>query len=960
LPRGNDDTLYNLGVDDSFDLLASGDQPLAIKVRNGNLKFVHQALLIGHYTSSTLTGTEAVVDRLIGGTLADALAMGCYPDSPGSHQVFTNCSVNRDNPLQPARPEAVVVVGLGEEGKLSSANLVSSVQNAVMAYAQQCMERSNGGAEPFVLSATLLGSGGSGIDAGQSAQLVAQGVREANKLLKMRKNRLWPSVSALELVELYLDRASMALNALQLQAEAQPGIYTITPTVVIGEGGERRPPDWGYRGTEHDFISALTSRNNGAGTSSSEITYTIDSKRARTEIRAQSTQRRLVEQLVAKASNERGSDIGIGRTLFKLLVPLEMEPIMAGTSAMVIELDQGSAPIPWEMLDTDSGKSNRNDQRPWAIRTKLLRKLQLADFRQQPKDSRQSSPSLIIGEPLCDAVWPRLPGARQEARSVFEKLKAGLGEENVVSLISSEDSDDDRPDAIQVINTLMAEDWRIIHISGHGDLPDNDDPHGVVLSDGLYLGPREIQTMRVVPELVFVNCCHLAASGVDQVFNSYNRTKFAASVAEQLIKNGVRCVVAAGWAVGDRASETFAEKFYDALLNGQRFIEAIAQAREAVWQIYAKQDKTWAAYQCYGDPDWVLKSGEEDPQTVSTTNFSNEASIVSANSLILALESLRNRASSQGDHNQAIHQQLEMLESRFANLWVNQGEVARAFAIAWDAANCKDRAIEWFEIAISAEDGGASLNDLAQMSNIKVRQALKKLNQAKDRLSPEDPGSATNEQYKQLLHKSREIIQQETQSLQQLVTIAPTMEFLCLCGSAQKRRAMLERKAGDSVAEREALEAMKGWYLKAEELGLKAKLNDVFYAVLNRMAADCVLRVGEANWIGFKPVDLNSIRQILSQKVYDEPDFKGICGLIELEIYEILANCNLRLVDRIIEITTRFHDLNERVKDSGPWQSLIDQMELVLQPYINEKSLVDQAEADSAKSLLELINSYAC
>jgi len=141
LPRGNDDNLYNLGADDNFDLFAAGDQPLAIKVRNGNLKFVRQALLIGHYTSSTLTGTEAVVDRLIGGTLADALAMGCYPDSPRSHQVFTNCSVNRDNPLQPARPEAVVVVGLGEEGKLSSANLVSSVQNAVVAYAQQCMQR---------------------------------------------------------------------------------------------------------------------------------------------------------------------------------------------------------------------------------------------------------------------------------------------------------------------------------------------------------------------------------------------------------------------------------------------------------------------------------------------------------------------------------------------------------------------------------------------------------------------------------------------------------------------------------------------------------------------------------------------------------------------------------------------------------------------------------------------------
>jgi len=959
LPRGNDDNLYNLGADDNFDLFAAGDQPLAIKVRNGNLKFVRQALLIGHYTSSTLTGTEAVVDRLIGGTLADALAMGCYPDWPGSYQVFTNCSVNRDNPLQPARPEAVVVVGLGEEGKLSSASLVSSVQKAVMAYAQQCMERSDGGAEPFVLSATLLGSGGSGIDAGQSAQLVAQGVREANKLLKIHKKRFWPSVSALELVELYLDRASMALNALQLQAEAQPGMYTITPTVVPGVGGERRPPDWGYRGTEHDFISALTSRSNGAGTSSSEITYTIDSKRARTEIRAQSTQRRLVEQLVAKASNERGSDIGIGRTLFKLLVPLEMEPIMAGTSAMVIELDQGSAPIPWEMLDTDSGQSNRSDQRPWAIRTKLLRKLQLADFRQQPKDSRQSYPSLIIGEPLCDAVWPRLPGARQEARSVFEKLKAGLGEEKVVSLISSEDKDGDRPDAIQVINTLMAEDWRIIHISGHGDLPDNDDPHGVVLSDGLYLGPREIQTMRVVPELVFVNCCHLAATGADQVFNSYNRTKFAASVAEQLIKNGVRCVVAAGWAVGDRASQAFAEKFYDALLNRQRFIEAIAQAREAVWANYGKQDKTWAAYQCYGDPDWVLKSGDEDPQTVSPTDFNRESNIVSANSLILELESLKNKASSQGDENQSIHEQLQILESKFANRWGFQGEVARAFAIAWDAANHKDRAIEWYQQAISAEDGGASLKNLSELSNIKVRQALRKLDPARDGFSAEHSSSVSDDQYKQLLNKSREIIQQETQSLQRLVTIAPTMEFLCLCGSAQKRLAMLERKAGDPVAEREALEAMNGWYSKAEEFGLKAGLNNVFYASLNRMASDCVLKVGASGWSGFEPGDLSRIRQILSNKIHDDPDFWGLCGVIELEIYELLANCNLKLADRIVTITSDFRNLYSRVKDSGQWQSLSDQMELVLQPYIIIKSPVDPAEADSARSLLEMINSYA-
>ena len=40
---------------------------------------------------------------------------------------------------------------------------------------------------------------------------------------------------------------------------------------------------------------------------------------------------------------------------------------------------------------------------------------------------------------------------------------------------------------------------------------------GVVLSNGTFLGPAEIRAMRVVPELVFVNCCHLGAAPVASV-----------------------------------------------------------------------------------------------------------------------------------------------------------------------------------------------------------------------------------------------------------------------------------------------------------------------------------------------------------------------------------------------------------------------------------------------------------
>src|SRR5690606_9473237 len=122
---------------------------------------------------------------------------------------------------------------------------------------------------------------------------------------------------------------------------------------------------------------------------------------------------------------------------------------------------------------------------------------------------------------------------------------------------------------------------------------------GVVLSNGTYLGPREIATMRTVPELVFVNCCHLAARSPDQLLTgepyglSYDRARFAAGVAEELIKIGVRCVVAAGWAVDDLAAGVFATTFYDALLRGRRYMDAIAEAREAAWE---EGGNTWAAY----------------------------------------------------------------------------------------------------------------------------------------------------------------------------------------------------------------------------------------------------------------------------------------------------------------------------------------------------------------------------
>src|SRR5262249_17985625 len=109
-------------------------------------------------------------------------------------------------------------------------------------------------------------------------------------------------------------------------------------------------------------------------------------------------------------------------------------------------------------------------------------------------------------------------------------------------------------------------------------------------------------------ELAFINCCYLGriepGSVVEASTLGDRRPLFAANVAEELIRIGVRCVVAAGWAVDDGPAKLFAQRFYQALTLGRTFAEAVGLAREETHRS-PPGSNPWAAYQCYGDPDWL-------------------------------------------------------------------------------------------------------------------------------------------------------------------------------------------------------------------------------------------------------------------------------------------------------------------------------------------------------------------
>ena len=920
---------------------------LRVSVQNGNLKFVGTTLMLGHYGALALTGTEWVVDQFIGGAMSASLAAGLYPEATGSHQIFVNTRQNPDNPMSLPRPPNVVIVGLGEEGKLRSSELTRTVRQATLAWAQRVAEAPGNGAAHFEISTTLIGSGGTGISVATSAQAVAQGVREANEKLEEGG---WPQVSHLRLIELYLDRATDAWRGLKLLVEASPEHFVLAPTVLPGAGALRRPLDSGYRGAAYDFISATTDHDEFG---EPKIVYTLDTKRARSEVRAQSTQARLVTELVRRASNDANRDTQIGRTLFQLLVPVEMEANLGGSSEMLLELDDGTAAIPWEMLDPPDDGRGAPDA-PWAIRSKLLRKLRTVEFRQQVSDARIEDAVLVIGEPQADPrLYPPLPAARAEAEAVRDALSGqqGLDAARVHTLIAS--GDGLGPDAAAVTSALLAHRYRIVHIAGHGEpeeLIEGKPPRlrGVVLSDDTFLGPREVQAMRVVPELVFLNCCHLAADAGRLLKRDYDRASFAAGVAKQLIRIGVRCVVAAGWAVEDAAANSFATAFYRALLGGQRFMDAVHAGRVAARDT-SPLGNTWAAYQCYGDPDWVWRRSADDPKRVPPPVGAEFVGIATPVALALALETLAVRSTTQGANADSQREKIRHLETRFEVEWGGMGAVAEAFGLACAAATDIERAIHWYRRALAANDGSTSVKAGQELPNLMARLAWARVQRAQKGKGEGQLRVALDH----ALTQGRADIGAALAMLGALVAIAPTIERESLLGSAHKRLALLEAVAGRAKPQADAIARMGEHYQRAEALARKAQHAELFYPALNRMAAELIANAGQAGWAGFDPQHTALVRQSLESKRLDDPDFWSVVGLPELAVYEALAGKTLAA--QLPVVLAAYEDLHARAGTAWMWASVADQAGFVLKPF----SAGTSAEAKAAKELLGVLRGYA-
>jgi hypothetical protein len=927
--------------------------PLRLAVRSGDVRFVHQPIVIGHYRSEHFSGSEAVLDQVLDGELARALDLGVYAEAAGSWQLFRNRRAPRDNPWQLPRPHAVIVVGLGEEGTLRPAALADAVRQGVLAWAQRLDDDGDAPAG-FELCATLLGSGGSGITVHDSAQAVARGVAEARVALA-RAARL-PQVTALTLVELYLSRATEAWRALRVLETAHRGLFELDPVVQDGTGAITRPAHDGYRGAPYDFVQVTTRAHPARGTG---FTYALDTRRARTEIRAQQLQSPLVRELVRTAADDAHADPDVGRTLFSLLVPLELRPYLASATELVLGVDAGSAPVPWEVLDDDD-TTRRGDpaREPWALRVKMVRKFRTRVFRERVRDARRDDAVLVVGDPRTGDGWASLPGARREARAVAARFAKGGGARRVRLLVPPDGAEHDANpvEAVQVMNALFDGPYRVLHVAAHGEPPESageasaargpdatPEPRGIVLSNGTHLGARELGQLPVVPELVFVNVCH-GAQGEDGALlrgdDGHDRPRLAAGLAQSLVETGVRCVVAAGWAVDDEAATTFADAFYEALLAGERFIEAISRARHAAAR---HGGTTWAAYQCYGDPDWRLVRRPTDDAAPRAGN-ALPPEVASARGLAYLLEELRVRATyGTPDDRAVVVARLDAIDRelpRLRPMWADAGEVADALGQALAAAGRTEHALAWLDRAAGRDDAAVTLHALEQRANLRARLAWTRFAEAA-------AGDATRAGLRDAARDAREPMERALEEIAALVRLGETVERRALAGSVHKRLAMIARELRDRRRERRHLTAMLASYVGAAAVA-RASGGQVHYPLQNALAARAALLAldtagdddasaapddGDAT-----PADdadrttladdVAAVRTALAEQSRRAPDFWSIVGLTELELLEALLE--QRLDQALPRLAAHFTEHHERCSAPWLWGSVADQLRFVL------------------------------
>ncbi|MBL3599258.1 MAG: CHAT domain-containing protein [gamma proteobacterium endosymbiont of Lamellibrachia anaximandri] len=731
-------------------------RPMQVSLVHGNLRFATSPVAVGHYQGDSIVSAEAAVDACLENRLKKRLLLNLYPGPLQTNEVLLR---NHQDELPGA-----IIIGLGEVGTLTSSGLTDTFREAVLRYVLTVQEEGSAKQEEIGLSALLIGTGAGGMSTEDAITAMLRAVLQANQLLAGPANNIERTIQSVRFIELYEDVAVGALHALHQIVKGAEFRNRITarPDIISSDGRLRR--------VYYDEDPAWWQRLRIESTEDGGLKYTSLAGRARLEMSIQPLQKQSVEPYLQELTGNIWSNSRAGRTLFELLVPREFKTHVRDNQDMVLVVDKGSARYPWELLEY----AGFDGDEPLASKVGMVR--QLASFESDVGSVCNNHRALVVGDPRLDgSEFVALPAAQKEARAV-ERLLSKSGFEVKPALIGA--------DGTEILTELMTDDYEILHLAGHGvvdyPLPEDDSicksqqgkekPKlitGMVIGKDHYLTPTEIRQMPSTPAFVFINCCHLGSTDTSGRQGNQAFHRLAANLATQLIGQGVKAVIAAGWAVNDDAAQTFAETFYKDFLKGCSFGDAVKQAR---METYHKHDRfnTWGAYQCYGDPGYCLttKAGRR--------RSSNKQTYVSLAEHVSAIENIAEWAKTASDSDaRSWSRKLDSLLLGVPPKWADDANLVETAGRAWGQLGEFSKAIEAYERAISADPASATIQSAEQLANFEAREAVK-LN---------DDGQSV---------VAKRLVNRATKRIDGLNSkFGTTVERLALKGSAAKHRSIV-------------------------------------------------------------------------------------------------------------------------------------------------------------------------
>jgi hypothetical protein len=555
--------------------------PLQIELKCGDLRYASFPILVGHLKGDGIVSAEKVVDSYLNNVLTRRLATGNYPGNIGECKYFQNPN---------GKPVGAIIVGMGKSEKLSGFQLEETVKYGVIEYLCSLEKKETN--QPTVgISTLLLGCAYAGLSVETAIKAIIAGVHKANESIKNNGPDIWPIVDKVEFVEIFEDRALQALLCLeQFKINPLMGI-NFEPKLQKLIGGRKRlnfenNSDWWQRVTIQSAYHYDESNKR-----THVFTFSSSMGAAREEVRKLYCSRVFIESLMKEISTREQWDGALAKSIFELLIPNDFKMAVRNQQNLLLILDEVTAGYPWEMLQDVSVQAL-----PLATSVGMVRQLSTDEFRPGVNYTMDSR-ALVIGNPNTEGFLPSLSGAKEEAEMVNNIFKE-IGYETVYSNEESSSA---------IIKKMFSSDYRIMHLAGHGLFNANDpDTSGMVVGPDVFLTTKEIEQLSCVPELVFINCCHLGNTNAMSEAASQNRYKLAANLGTQLIKIGVKVVIAAGWAINDAAAKEFTKDFYEGMLSGLNFGDAIKEARKNCFERYPNSN-TWGAYQCYGDQFYTLR-----------------------------------------------------------------------------------------------------------------------------------------------------------------------------------------------------------------------------------------------------------------------------------------------------------------------------------------------------------------